>query len=135
MKSLHIPIILVLVATSIATIAEAKAPQNKAVPKYDKSAEAVFSGTVLEVRDRQCAVSGGVGSHLVMRLTDGKVMEVHLSSTHFVHQYELVFHIGETLEITGVEVNFEGVETIFARKIKRGTDEFLFRDDDGKPIW
>jgi hypothetical protein len=133
MKTLQI---LILVAVSVAGFSQAKAAQNKAViPKYDKSAEAVFTGTVQEVHDRQCAVSGGMGSHLIMKLADGKVIEVHLSSTRFVRQYELVFHPGETLEITGVEVNFEGVETIFARKIKRGTEEFLFRDDEGKPIW
>ena len=38
-------------------------------------------------------------------------------------------------EVTGVKVKFEGVDTIFARKIKRGEDEFLFRDGDGKPLW
>jgi DNA/RNA endonuclease YhcR with UshA esterase domain len=133
MKTLQI---LVLVAISLPAFSQARAAQTKtALPRYDKSSEAVFIGSVQEVRDRQCAVSGGIGSHLVMRLTDGKVIEVHLSSTRFVHQYELVFHSGETLEITGVKVNFEGVETILARKIKRGTDEFLFRDNDGKPIW
>jgi hypothetical protein len=39
------------------------------------------------------------------------------------------------LEITGSKVKFEGVETIFARKIKRGTEELVFRESDGKPIW
>ena len=133
MKALQI---LVLVAISLAILYPAQAAQNApAVPKYDKSTEAAFKGVVQEVRDRQCPMSGGLGSHLVMRLSDGKVIEVHLSSTRFVHQYEVVFRPGDTLEITGVKVNFEGVETIFARKIKRGTDEFLFRDNDGKPIW
>ena len=133
MKTLQI---LVLLAISLAAFSQATAVQTKpVVPKYDKSAEAVFIGTVQGVRERQCPVSGGMGSHLVMRLNDGKVMEVHLSSTRFVRQYELAFHPGETLEITGVEVNFEGVQTIFARKIKRGADEYLFRDNDGKPIW
>jgi hypothetical protein len=133
MKALQI---VLLLAFSLALLHPAQAAQTgPVVPKYNKSSEAVFKGTVQEVRDRQCPMSGGIGSHLVMRLTDGKVIEVHLATTHFVHQYDLVFHAGETLEITGVKVNFEGVETIFARKIKRGTDEFLFRDNDGKPIW
>jgi hypothetical protein len=39
------------------------------------------------------------------------------------------------LEITGVQVRFQDADAIFARKIKRGTDEFLFRDNDGKPLW
>jgi hypothetical protein len=34
-----------------------------------------------------------------------------------------------------VKVKFEGVDTMFARKIQDGNDEFLFRDSDGKPLW
>ena len=106
-----------------------------AVPKYDKSTEAVFKGTVEEVQDRQCPVSGGMGSHLILKLENGSTIEVHLSLTKFVTQYELVFHQGDLLEVTGVKVKFEGVDTILARKIKRGQDEFLFRDTDGRPLW
>jgi DNA/RNA endonuclease YhcR with UshA esterase domain len=127
---------LVLLAISLTMVSTAWAAQNApAVPRYDKSTEAVFRGTVQEVRDRQCPVSGGMGSHLVMRLKDGTVIEVHVSTTRFVHQYEVVFHPGDELEITGSKVKFEGVETILARKIKRGTEELLFRESDGKPIW
>jgi hypothetical protein len=133
MKTLQI---LGLVAIALTLVCHTDAAQTASpVPKYNKSTEAVFKGVVQEVRDRQCPMSGGLGSHLLMRLTDGKVIEVHLSSTRFVHQYEVVFRPGDALEITGVKVTFEGVETIFARKIKRGTDEFVFRDADGKPIW
>jgi DNA/RNA endonuclease YhcR with UshA esterase domain len=113
----------------------AQKPENGAVPKYDKSTEAVFKGTVDDVKDRDCPVSGGMGSHLMLKLADGKVIEVHLALTKFVTQYELVFHKGDVVEVTGVRVKFEGVDTIFARKIKRGEDEFLFRDNDGKPLW
>jgi hypothetical protein len=128
--------ILPLLLMSIAAFSQAKAPPVTApVPRYDKAMEAVFKGTVEEVRDHQCPVSGGIGSHLMMRLSAGKVVEVHLATTHFVHQYEVTFHSGEALEITGVQVTLEGADTILARKIKRGSEEFLFRDNDGKPIW
>lgn len=126
----------VILALSVAAFGQTKTlPLKSPVPKYDKSAEAFFKGTVQEVSDHECPVSGGMGSHLMLRLTDGKIVQVHLATTRFVRQYELTFHKGETLEVTGVEVNFEGADAIFARKIKRGTEEFLFRDDDGKPIW
>ena len=101
----------------------------------DPATEAVFKGTVEEVKDRECPVSGGMGSHLMLKLADGTSIEVHLSLTKFVNQYDLTFHKGDVLEVTGVKVKFEGVDTIFARKIKRGEDEFLFRDNDGKPLW
>ena len=126
---------MVLAAVVVAMVAAAQKPENESVPKYDKSTEAVFKGTVDDVKDRECPVSGGMGSHLMLKMADGNVLEVHLSLTKFVRQYELVFHKGDVLEVTGVKVKFEGADTIFARKIKRGEDEFLFRDSDGKPLW
>jgi len=76
-----------------------------------------------------------MGSHLTLKLADNNTLEVHLALAKFVNQYELVFHKGDVLEVTGVKVKFQGADTIFARKIKRGQDEFLFRDGDGKPLW
>jgi hypothetical protein len=124
-----------VIAVMATTIAAAQKPANEPVPKYDKSTEAVFKGTVDEVKDRQCPVSGGMGAHLVLKLTDGSSLQVHLALTKFVNQYELVFHKGDAIEVTGVKVKFEGVDTIFARKIKKGEDEYLLRDGDGKPLW
>ncbi len=126
--------ILAMLATTLLSAAWQK-PANNAVPKYDKSTEATFKGTVEEVKDRQCPVSGGKGSHLVLKQSDGTVVEVHLALTKFVTQYELLFQKGDVLEVTGVKVKFEGADAIFARKIKRGNDEFLFRDSDGKRLW
>jgi hypothetical protein len=134
MKSWRI-LLLALVASLISYSAAAQKPTAPSVPKYDKSAEAVFKGTVDEVRDRQCPVSGGMGSHLELKQADASVIEVHLALTKFVRQYELVFKKGDVIEVTGVKVKLDGVETIFARKIQRSDDEFLFRDNDGKPLW
>ena len=135
MKSWRAVLAFVGVLVLSASAWAAQKPENGAVPKYDKSTEAVFKGTVDDVKDRDCPVSGGMGSHLMLKLADGKMIEVHLALTKFVTQYELVFHKGDVVEVTGVRVKFEGTETIFARKIKRGEDEFLFRDNDGKPLW
>lgn len=129
-----VPIIIALMVAALPNFAAQK-PANGSVPKYDKAAEAIFKGTVDEVKDRQCPVSGGMGSHLILKLADGSTIEVHLALSKFVTQYDLVFHKGDVLEVTGVKVKFEGVDTIFARKVKRGEDEFLFRDNDGKPLW
>ncbi len=117
------------------TAAAWQKPAGEPVPKYDKSTEATFKGTVEEVKDHPCPVSGGMGSHLLLKQADGTVIEVHLALTKFVTQYELVFQKGDALEVIGVKVKFGGVDTIFARKIKRGSDEFLFRDNDGKRLW
>ena len=41
----------------------------------------------------------------------------------------------DELEITGVKTTFQGIDAILPREIKRGNDDFLFRDEKGKPIW
>jgi DNA/RNA endonuclease YhcR with UshA esterase domain len=76
-----------------------------------------------------------MGAHVMLKLDGGQILEVHLAKTKFVKDYELTFTKGESLEVKGVKVKFEGVDTIFAREIKRGNDMYMFRDKDGKPIW
>lgn len=112
-----------------------KSEPGVAVPKYDPAAEATFKGTVEEVKDRQCPMSGGMGSHLILRLASGKTIEVHLATTKFVKTYELVFNKGDAVTVVGTKVQFEGVETIFAREVTRGESTFVFRDKNGTPVW
>jgi hypothetical protein len=124
-----------LVLTTALAAGAQKSEPNVAVPKYDPAAEAVFKGTVEEVKDRQCPMSGGLGSHLILRLSPNKTIEVHLATTKFVKNYDLFFNKGDAITVIGVKLQFEGVETIFAREVTRGTETFTFRDKDGTPIW
>jgi hypothetical protein len=124
-----------LVLTTALAAGAQKSEPNVAVPKYDPAAEAVFKGTVEEVKDRQCPMSGGLGSHLILRLSPNKTIEVHLATTKFVKSYDLFFNKGDAITVIGVKLQFEGVETIFAREVTRGTETFTFRDKDGTPIW
>jgi len=125
----------ILLTLSLAAICASAAPPNSNVPKYNPATEGVYKGTVQEVRDRECPMSGGMGSHLVVKLADNNTIEIHLAPTRFVKSYEVVFSKGDQIEVTGSMVKFEGVDTIFAREIKRGNDTFMFRDKDGNPVW
>lgn len=126
----------VIFALTMAPTAAGQKPESGvAVPKYNPAAEATFKGTVEAVKDRQCPVSGGMGSHIILRLSPGKTIEVHLASTKFVKAYDLVFNKGDAVEVVGNKVSFEGVETIFAREVTRGSETFVFRDKDGMPTW
>jgi DNA/RNA endonuclease YhcR with UshA esterase domain len=139
MKNLRIiASILVAVAFILTTGPAAPAQKSEAgviVPKYDRAAEATFKGTVEEVRNRQCPVSGGMGSHLILKLAGGNTIEVHLALTKFVKTYDLVFNKGDVVTVVGTKVQFEGAETIFAREVTRGNETFVFRDKSGTPIW
>lgn len=80
-------------------------------------------------------MSGGMGSHVILKLVDGTTIEVHLATANFVRNNELVLSKGDKIEVTGMKVKFEGVDTIFAREIRRDNDTYVFRDKDGKPVW
>ena len=139
MKTSRIIILIVTIVALILIIKPVAAGQKSGtsvgVPKYDRATEATFKGTVEEVRDRQCPMSGGLGSHLILRLSPTETIEVHLASTKFVKTYDLVFSKGDAITVVGAKVHFEGVETIFAREVTRGSETFVFRDKDGNPIW
>jgi DNA/RNA endonuclease YhcR with UshA esterase domain len=130
-----IPLILMTIASMAAIPAVAGQKPDSGVPKYDTAAEATFKGTVVDVIDRQCPMSGGLGSHLMLKQADGSTIEVHLATTKFVKSFDLVFNKGDKIEVVGVKVNFEGKETIFAREVDRGSETFVFRDKNGVPIW
>lgn len=127
-------LILALFAFSAPAWAQKSGPEHN-VPKYNPATEVTLKGTIQEVNDHECPVSGGMGSHVILKIADDKTIEVHLAATKFVKTYELVLNKGDVIEVTGSKVQFEGAETIFAREIKVGNDTYLFRDKDGKPVW
>ena len=134
MKSWRIAVMILLLGVATATLTVAQKPADEPVPKYDVSAETKFKAVVEEVKDRECPISGGMGVHLMVR-SEGKVYELHVASTKFVKTYEVTFEKGDELEIKGIKTKFQGIDAILVREIKRGNDNFLFRDPQGKPIW
>jgi DNA/RNA endonuclease YhcR with UshA esterase domain len=136
MKTWPVALLLIAVGMLITPVSFAQKSDSSAepVPKYDVSQEAKFKGVVDEVKDRTCPISGGMGSHLMVKI-DNQVYEVHIASTKFVKNYEVGFEKGDQVEITGMKTRFQDADAILAREIKRGNDDFLFRDEKGKPIW
>ena len=127
--------VILVALLAIAVLPALANPQNGNVPQYDVTKEITIKGVVTDVVDRTCPVSGGMGSHFILKVADGSSIEVHLAPTKFVKNYELVFHKGDQVEVIGSRVNFEGKDTVFARQITRGSDSFVFRDEKGKPVW
>jgi TusA-related sulfurtransferase len=109
--------------------------QKPSLPRYNPAAEGVYKGAVLDVRDRECPVSGGVGTHILMKLENGSTIEVHLATTEFTKMIEMNLQKGDSIEVTGWKTEFQGVQTIFAREVKYGNDTYVFRAKDGMPAW
>jgi len=124
-----------IIAMFLAILTVPAFAQTAKVPKYNPASETVFKGTVEQMRDRSCPVSGSMGSHIVLRMENNSLIEVHLATTEFTKMVEMNLRPGDRVEVTGFQTEFEGVPTIFARSVKHGIDEFMFRDKDGNPVW
>jgi TusA-related sulfurtransferase len=133
MRLLVAVFVLAMFATALAQTAPK--PSSPKAPKYNPAAEAVYKGTIDDVRDRECPVSGGMGAHIIMKLTSGETIEVHLATTQFTKLVEMNLRKGEAIEVTGWKTEFEGVQTIFAREVKHGAETYTFRAKDGTPAW
>ena len=120
---------------AIALPAFPQSAQKPSLPSYNPAAEAVYKGAVLDVRDRECPVSGGIGTHILMKLENGNTIEVHLATTEFTKMMEMNLQKGDPIAVTGWKTEFQGVQTIFAREIKYGNDTYVFRSRDGMPAW
>lgn len=72
-----------VILIAAASTAAGQKTYSQTVPKYDPASEATFKGTVVDAIDRQCPVSGGLGSHLNLKLENGKTMA---SGSHKVRE-------------------------------------------------
>jgi DNA/RNA endonuclease YhcR with UshA esterase domain len=111
-----------------------KKSENHAVPGYDPAQEVKIKGEVVEVKNYDCAISGTLGAHLVLRTSDG-VMEVHLAPASFLSEYQMSFAVGDKVEILGNKVTFHDAPAVLARRITREQNEYFFRDAKGRPLW
>ena len=124
----------VAIAALLLLVPASAAPQTGA-PKYDPATEITIQGKVLSVHDRQCPVSGTLGTHFMLEALDGRVYEVHLAPTTFTKMFDMVFTPGEKVDISGNILVFQGKDAILARQIKHGNETVTFRDKKGNPSW
>ena len=129
---------ILILGMSIAALGRAASNQSspkKTVPKYNPAAEAVYKGTVDDLSEHQCPVSGGTGSHIMLKLDGGTVIEVHLAKRRVHQNGGSESPKRRCSRSDRVEDELDGVDAIFARELRHGTDVYTFRTKDGKPAW
>ena len=111
-----------------------KNADNHAVPKYDLAQEVKVKGEVLEIKEYECPISGGMGAHIVLQTSEGPV-EIHLALASYLSEYGISFTKGDKLEIIGNKITFHDVPAMLVRKIIKDQSEYAFRDPKGNPLW
>src|SRR6266513_949398 len=56
------------------------------IPKFDVKKEVQIRGTIQEVKNYSCPVTGMVGTHLALKTSDG-LIEVHVAAAKFLQDY------------------------------------------------
>lgn len=130
--------IMVVVAAVIAAFTQVAASQaadaSKTVPKYDVTAEVKLKGTITDISERNCPISGTMGFHFMLKSGE-QTIEIHVATSKFMKNYEVVLKQGDEVTVIGSKVKFAGEDTILAREVTHGEEVFVFRDKTGKPVW
>jgi len=135
MKRAIIRSLLVVVVIGLAVAATAQQQPPAKAPAYDPSQEVTVSGTVTEMKDYVCPVSGTVGTHIYLKSGDGTVTEAHVASAKFLPEYGINLAVGYELEITGMKTKVADKDALLVRIIKHGNQIYTFRDRKGRPLW
>lgn len=136
MKTLRSTLLTLMLCALVALAAPAqkKANEESALPRYDPAQEVKVKGEVLDLKEYNCPVSGGMGAHLVLQTAEGQ-LEVHLALTSFLSDYGIVLAKGDKLEIVGTKVTIHDMPAMLVRKIMKNENEYSFRDAKGNPLW
>jgi len=94
-----------------------------------------LAGTIVDIKDYQCPISGTLGQHITLKSEQDPAIEIQVAAVKYLKNYQMVFAKGDKVGIVGSKVKFEGADTIIARELTRGQDTFTFRDQPGKPLW
>jgi hypothetical protein len=127
-------LLMLFASTSPLTVAADKNPPPHETYLYEIANQRVLTGTVVDVQDYQCLVTGTVGSHITVRHAGGTI-EVHLAPAKFLKQYEIVINKGSQIQIEGAMTTVEGKPGMLAKIVADGYATYAFRDAKGKPLW
>ena len=111
----------------------AQKAQETSPPKYDVHTETKMKVTVEEVKLPPKGSGKEVAYLLVKSGTDS--VDVYLCPRSFFDDMGMNFSKGDEVTLTGSKVKHGEADLILARKVVRGNDTFVLRDEKGNPVW
>ena len=127
-------LLMLLAGATPLTIGEDKTPPPHETYPYNIANQKVLTGTVIDVQDYVCPVTGTVGSHITVRHLGGTI-EVHLAPAKFLKQYEIIINKGSEVQVEGAMATVDGKPGLLAKIMTDGYATYAFRDAKGKPLW
>jgi hypothetical protein len=74
------------------------------------------------------------GVHVLLK-TDAGEIPVHLGPAWYVERQDVKLEPGDTIQVKGARVTFQGKPAIIAAEVKKGDETLRLRSDAGVPVW
>jgi len=74
------------------------------------------------------------GVHLLVD-TGKERLSVHLGPEWYIERQDVPLERGDTIEVKGSRISFEGKPALVAAEVRKGADVLKLRDDAGVPVW
>jgi hypothetical protein len=102
-------------------------------PTYNVATVINFTAKVTEVRDvsRDNPLAG---LHLTVQF-ESQALDVYVGPSEFVKVFDVTFVKGDSIQVIGSKVDFEGSAVVLAREVALGPVTLVCRDKDGSPLW
>jgi hypothetical protein len=101
---------------------------------YNPAMTESLSGEVVSVEEIKPMKGMRAGIHLLVK-SGKETVSVHLGPAWYIERLDTQISEGDTIEIKGSRVSFEGKPAIIAAEIKKGDVVLRLRDDQGISVW
>ncbi len=101
---------------------------------YNPQTVVDVKGTVEAVEQITPRSGMSYGIHLKVK-TDAEIISVHLGPAWFIERQDIKIEKGDTIEVKGSEVTFDGATVIIAAEVKDGESVLKLRNENGIPVW
>ena len=102
--------------------------------KYDPQTVATVKGIVETVEQMPPATGTSYGIHLDLK-TDAETLSIQLGPAWFIEKQDIRIEAGDTIEVRGSKITYDGTPTIIAAEVKKGDKVLKLRDESGFPVW
>lgn len=102
--------------------------------KYNPKTVTTVKGVVELVEQMAPATGMSYGIHLDLKTASG-TLSVHLGPAWFIERQDIKIEEGDTIQVKGSKIKYEGVPTIIAAELKKGNRVLKLRDKNGFPVW
>lgn len=102
--------------------------------QYDVKNLQEYKGEIVKIDQFVPTKGMGNGYEITISIGTGE-QTVHVGPIWYVQDQELQLQVGDLVEVTGCEINFNGKMVIMAGEIERNEMKMVLRNAQGQPMW